>query len=456
MTGNGADALGHALELHAKPGALALLRRRPLPDAVLLLIRIAAGDRQAIEDAAARTSVSVRKLTDAAVMYLRQVLFDADADHYRLLGVRADASEEALKEHYRWLMRWLHPDRDPDRTGEADAQRVNRAWHVLRSGERRLAYDRQRAQQAAQPVGSATSLSAHRHASASRIPQRPPLSPRTVRHLPVFVLGGLALLAGGSLAGWHWLNQTGEANVATLRSLRTDAHGLTRSPAAQASMMVPSQRIVDATTHAVDASAPIARPDARASESADADPVPPAHAVPWVSMSTGNSTAAAPQRVVRRATALPDPAQDSVDHATADRSEADLTNADQASADQADADRAYTMIPDRLAAAYGQGNLEQLMRLFASDAVDDRGGIATIASEYRSLFRQTRSRRLRMGTLSWRAQDGHAVGTGTFDARVRRRGHPYARHVRGNIVIEAASVDAQWKIERISLRGRQR
>jgi hypothetical protein len=455
MIGSGADALEHALELHARPGALATLRQRPLPDAVLLLIRIAAGDRQAIQDAAIRTSVGTRALTDAAVMYLRQVLFDADADNYRLLGVRADAGEDAFKEHYRWLMRWLHPDRDPDRLGEADAQRVNRAWHVLRSSERRLAYDRQRARQAAPPTQSASVPLARCREPVTRVPPRPLLSPRTVHYLPVIVLGGLALLAGGSLASWRWLDEIGETNVAALRSHRNDTHVVAHVAVAQALMSPPLQAV---------ATAPIAPQEPSHAETGHTAMTPaartasghqavPAHGAQSTSVDASDKPAT-PQHVERIAAtvALPDTARGSAVGVTADHTEADPNQVD---TNHADPDRPYAMVPDRLANAYAQGDLVQMMRLFAPDAIDDRGGIATIANEYDRLFRMTRSRRLRLGPLTWRTQDERIVGTGAFDARMRRRGHAYARHLHGRILLEVAPVDDQWKIERISLREGQ-
>lgn len=445
MIDNGADALEHALELHAMPGSLPLLRRRPLPDAVLLLIRIAAGDRQAIQTATVRTSATTRALTDAAVNYLRQVLFDTHADHYRLLGVRAEDGEDAFREHYRWLMRWLHPDRDPDHLGESEAQRVNRAWHVLRSGERRLAYDRQLALQAERPSQPSAQPSTYRHAAARTQPQ-PLLSPRTVHHLPVLVLGGMALLAGGSLAGWHWLEQISDTNVAISQGHRPDARSLARSPVAAVAATIAARRVAYAS-HAVDASAMIARqadpqPDARMQTTSPAARITSDESRPAAQMSDA-SAIVEPSIVPRTQTiaAMPDRAEDSAERTVDDRS---------------DATRDYEALADQFVAAYAQGDIDRMMGLFAPDAADDHGGVATIAGEYERLFRLTRSRRLRLGPFAWTPQGDGFIGTGSFDARVRRHGHLYARHMHGRIQLEVAPVDDQWKIRRISLQEDQR
>ncbi len=64
-------------------------------------------------------------------------------DYYALLGVRPDASDEAIKRAYRKLARELHPDSTGgDQEAEARFKEIGRAWEVLRDPERRARYDR--------------------------------------------------------------------------------------------------------------------------------------------------------------------------------------------------------------------------------------------------------------------------------------------------------------------------
>ena len=438
MTAGSADALDHALELQARPGTLAQLRKRPLPDSVLLLIRIAAGDQQAMQLAAARSSALAENHGAVAVSYLHQVLFATDADHYRLLGVREDASDDALKEHYRWLMRWLHPDRDPDRGGESDAQRVNRAWHVLRSDERRRAYDRQRERHAARADGRVPAHSSHRHASAPRAAPRPPLSPRAVHILPALVLGGMALLAGGSLAAWHWLDVSGDANVvATQRAHRDDTRAPARAALAKAS-------IAPVTAPAL-AKASIAPATLAASPVAPLEPVTNSRAHP----DETKSAPVQPPPVVVASRAEPTSPQRVTDPEPALAKSAETVAP--AATERTDADSPYAAVVDELTGAYAQGDLDRMMRLFDPNAFDDEHGMAKVADDYRRLFRQTGQRRLRLSELAWSSEDGRIVGTGAFDARIRRHGHSYAHHLRGRIVLELVPVDNQWKIHRLTL-----
>ena len=213
MTDDGTDALEQALALHATPSILPMLRERPLPRAVLLLIRIAAGDSEAVTSTTARTSETRQVVTDAAVLYIQQVMLHGTADSYRLLGARPESGDETIKENYRWLMRWLHPDRHPERWEVVYSERVNRAWNSLNSEQRRRDYD-------AQAVALATDWDADIPIKPMRIAKHQGvpgpqllLSPNAVRKLPMLVLGGMAILASISLALLYWVQHDQRAAI---------------------------------------------------------------------------------------------------------------------------------------------------------------------------------------------------------------------------------------------------
>ncbi|WP_374605582.1 J domain-containing protein, partial [Arenimonas sp.] len=142
------DGVGHALDqalaFWRAPALLAAARQRSLPDDVLDVVRIAAGDSSAIAKGREVTAAEPAELTEAAAFYLQQLLFAPGTDSYRVLGVNPDAPDTRIKEHYRWLARWLHPDRNPDEWEALYADRVNRAWQDLRTPSRRSAYDARR------------------------------------------------------------------------------------------------------------------------------------------------------------------------------------------------------------------------------------------------------------------------------------------------------------------------
>lgn len=145
MEGAKGSALEWALALLQAPGERHLLRQRPLPDGMEALLGIAAGVMpDALARAAAAFGESQARLREAAQFYVREVLFFPQADAYRVLGVRPEASFEQIKTHHRLLQSWLHPDRPHSEEDAVFAARVNAAWNQLRSPQRRQAYDEQR------------------------------------------------------------------------------------------------------------------------------------------------------------------------------------------------------------------------------------------------------------------------------------------------------------------------
>lgn len=191
MKRSGDQALDQALAFHRAPGYLAAIRRLALPEDLQTLLRIAAGDSEATHDAAQRTGESPEALREVTIFYLQQLLFADDGDSYRVLGVSPDASDEQIKLHYRWLARWLHPDRNPDEWETVFADRVNRAWQDLRTPDRRIAYDQNRPQENHLTYGHTDRNAGLRE---SAMPE-PMLAPGPLRWLPALALGGVAVFA---------------------------------------------------------------------------------------------------------------------------------------------------------------------------------------------------------------------------------------------------------------------
>ena len=216
MSGDVAHAPLSAGSLQALEQALACLRApslvraalaRPLPD-MQLLLRVAADEQGVREACAQATGETAERVAEAAVFFVQQVQFVPDADSYRVLGVSRDADDAVIKTHHRWLVRWLHPDRNPDPWEAAYADRVNRAWQDLRTPERRRSYD-------ATCVAHAESA-AHGFDDEMASPYPAPIyrpvasrmrevrdssfvSARTARNLPFAVLMLLGAIAGGGL-----------------------------------------------------------------------------------------------------------------------------------------------------------------------------------------------------------------------------------------------------------------
>jgi curved DNA-binding protein len=62
-------------------------------------------------------------------------------DYYKIMGVPRDATEAQIKQAYRKLARKYHPDVSKEKDAEARFKEVGEAYEVLKSAEKRAAYD---------------------------------------------------------------------------------------------------------------------------------------------------------------------------------------------------------------------------------------------------------------------------------------------------------------------------
>jgi len=77
----------------------------------------------------------------------------ATLDPYTTLGIPRGASQRQVRQAYRQLARRHHPDLHPDGEANARMQRVNQAWEILSSPERRASYDAASAARGAASAG---------------------------------------------------------------------------------------------------------------------------------------------------------------------------------------------------------------------------------------------------------------------------------------------------------------
>ena len=62
-------------------------------------------------------------------------------NHYAVLGVAKDASQDDIKKQYRKLARKYHPDRSDEADAEAKFKEVNTAYQTLKDPKKRAEYD---------------------------------------------------------------------------------------------------------------------------------------------------------------------------------------------------------------------------------------------------------------------------------------------------------------------------
>lgn len=492
-------ALHHALQLlrtptGARPGA-----HERLPEGMLLLIRIVAGDELALAEARQRSEEPGEVVREAAAFYIQQVMFASGSHSYRLLGVDADAPDERIKEHYRWLVRWLHPDRNADEWEVVYADRVNRAWQDLRTPSRRQRYDDLRAAEAVVAgTNDARTRSTGEHPVASlRTSQAAAPSYDdsaagydALRWLPKLIFGGLGVSAVLAL-GLLWLLRAPSPEVDTHRvaAAAEDVPVATeRAPAeppaeaitaaatptielqptapepapAEAEAAVPDLNPAatspDPVASAIPAAAPApAKPVVPASPLAKQAPAPsraaPARTEPSIAATMtlrkpAPSVVAAGRDSRRTGAPAPAPAVSTV------AQEAPVAIAS-ARRDTPEAEPGLPAIDDRIAnrlvgqlsQAYGDGDLQRMRSLVTSNAT---GGSGDLLDEYDRLFASSEQRSLSISNVSWLQDGDNATIIATYVATVQARAGKRPRRSGGDMRLDLRVEGGQWRIYRLS------
>ena len=482
-------ATGHALEqalaYYRAPAMLSVARDRRLPDDVLDVLRIAAGDEALAAQGAGSSGEPQATVVDAAVFFVQQVLFAPGADSYRVLGVNADAPDARIKEHYRWLVRWLHPDRNLDDWDSVYAERVNRAWQDLRLPDRRAAYDQQRASGEPAPLASAApGARALGRLHANAAPTESLMSARTAQRLPVFVLGGLGLAAVSMLAlMWYATVGQGTPRPAPMQASETldpDAmHAVAQAPAPAASPEpsppAPAPAPVPAPIEIPPAPGEIARAGP-APETApvpvpvpapDVAPLAPVAAAPTARVATrpeARPEPAAPQATAQAPRPAPAPASRPAPPAAAPSASAPADTLAAVVAapvpapepvtpvvPQVDRQQAYGVL-EQFSTAYAAGDINALMRLFTRDARNNRGGRDAIVFDYQSLFAGTLQRELRFMPTGWmQGEPDRATLLASYRAQVTVAGKRRPDASRGQIRFDLRREDGTLRISQIRL-----
>lgn len=153
-TGLPSPLLQRALfDFEAAPGRYPLALREP---------RILFDNCRAVLVAAARrgmgdlSSLQVDRLQSAAIFFVRTALFRSAADHYTLMGLQLGCSSKQLSDHYRLLMRLIHPDFASANNvwPREAAARINQAHDILTSPTRRAEYDESLSRGLNNPLGA--------------------------------------------------------------------------------------------------------------------------------------------------------------------------------------------------------------------------------------------------------------------------------------------------------------
>jgi hypothetical protein len=437
---------------------------------MLQLIRIVAGDEQAIADAQQATAESSEVLREASAFYLQQVLFAADANSYRVLGVNPGEGDERIREHYRWLARWLHPDRNPDQWEVIYSERVSNAWQNLRTAERRGRYDialgdadmpdlEPEAARFARPSPVMVATSAYEA-------PRPGIN---LRWVPSAVLGALGVAALGVVFLYvvRMREQAAEATPVAMSTTPVAAQELAPvqlepppAPVATASAQIPEASL-PAISAAPPPMSPVAEPPASeppqapsfaatAPEPARPEPRPLANSPPPRPLVKPEASPVARRAAVAAASKPESAAIVAVKAVPVAAGEEAGTVTAQAVASsrpkirQGEANR----LIGNFSRAYEQGDLQQMRELFAADARGQSGNLQEILQDYGRVFESSSERSLLVRDVNWFEDGENITIVAGYEASVTSRGGK-ARRTRGDLRLDLRRESDRWRIYRV-------
>ena len=145
--------------------------------------------------------------------FIKQVLLEVPGDYYRVLGLQPGAEQAQVKEHYFYLMRLFHPDKDVNNEGWDDlyAPRINEAYNTLRNPRKRAEYDAAQAARRGEADGfspeelARAAAAAPPTAAAAPAAARPAATDAGLRNATTTGRGGASTARSGSVFRSPWL-----------------------------------------------------------------------------------------------------------------------------------------------------------------------------------------------------------------------------------------------------------
>ena len=125
-------AIDRALETARQPKLLVKAAISPqFPKNMIDVIKCAAGDEETVNRLALERQFTGDQIKDAARVYLQHMITHANGNDHIVLGLEYGATHDAVREHRRWLLKWLHPDRNPSKWESALFYHVKEASRRL-------------------------------------------------------------------------------------------------------------------------------------------------------------------------------------------------------------------------------------------------------------------------------------------------------------------------------------
>lgn len=430
------------------------------------------------------SGLSDETIQAACINYVKNVLLTSKADYYRRLGVKANASLEHIRSHYRYLFRLLQIEQEyeVDAQDEMFIRRLNKAFSTLRSPEKREEYDEflrtpQTAKAPEKPPSKKPSLDFDEdeladlgidpaYSESDRKEQKVSLKV----YLLVIIL---CLIAAGTAGVYYFKPDLAQIkaklglNLPQIKSIENEntneelvtdkiseietiptpdlTSDIQSIPSVKPEQLIEKpaiKPILDSskndnkksnTTKKVAAIAkpvakPVIKPVAAVSKP---KPAPKQQAKP-IKKATKTKVVKPKVPVVPKADALPaEVALFTEDSTATANKDAKTTTVKQIS------DKALTRLISDFSLAYEEGELDEFMALFSKDALtnnDEKWD--SIYRDYESLFNTTEMRVIDLQGVRWEKTGTTATGDGDFVVTVLRHGGENVRKFAGKIILE--------------------
>ena len=125
------SAIRQAIHVFKYPANLRQRNESRVRPGMLDLLKVAAGHQETIERLSEIENVTQEVVCEASKHYLRGLITDSKNNPYTTLGLSAAATPEEIKTHKRWLLKWLHPDRNPSKWEAVLFKKVSLAAEAL-------------------------------------------------------------------------------------------------------------------------------------------------------------------------------------------------------------------------------------------------------------------------------------------------------------------------------------
>ena len=423
-------------------------------------------------------NVTDSEIRDAIRLYLQNVLLCGSSDYYRRLGVSNNASMELIKAHYKHMFTLFQPDAEgqPSDWDETYTRRINQAYGTLRSVEKRQDYDHFLASRSRVAKKQNYSNNQLNHSDASEADRlnisendsseqssfttasnlkatlhEPKLKWSLVASLSVMLFGGLAAIylyvpevnkliafeEEGGKVNETVAQTTQVAKAEPLIQKATESAELEKILEPVESIFIPKPNTLKEIASAVEETF---KKNIDSGSSSDVSK----------SLTTESRTPVKQvlqARIERAPLAVEKGDRSDVSSgALGGEKLAMLSSAPVISAPEVVANsKALNKISNTelksfitdFSLAYEEGNLNDLMRFFAKDAVvNDTKSKKAIKADYASLFSSTDMRVIDLHALSWDIKNQKAIGQGEFLITVLKKDAETMKNFSGTIRLE--------------------